>query len=187
MMRLLTSLLLVVAAFAVLAFLHSTTPSYAVLTGPLETFGPQRQTVESDVFSLKANKVLRAKTLAFKRYGSPVSLDTQGIFVIVTADAETKHETMPLRAAAIEGASGRLYRQSHRADGAPQLFSDKTLQPGLPASGLFIFEMPEDETAGMTLIVSRQPGPQLDAEIHIRLDQNGIETRKIAEIGENGL
>ena len=28
---------------------------------------------------------------------------------------------MPLRAAAIEGASGRLYRQTHRADGAPQL------------------------------------------------------------------
>jgi len=187
MMRLLTSMLLIIAAGAALALMHATTPSYAVLTGPLETVGAQREPVASAAFSVKANKVLRSQTLSFKRFGRDVSLDSQGMFVVVSADAETKRETMQLRAAAIMGTSGRLYRQSHRADGAPQAFSDKTLQPGLPASGLFIFEMPEAEMADMTLVVSRQEGPQLDAEIHIHLDQNGIETRKVLEIGDNGL
>lgn len=186
-MRLLLSLLLVGATALALSFLQSTTPSYAVLTGPIETTGRQKDTVASQTFSIKVGKVVCAKTIAFARYGQPVERQTGGVWVIVSVELQPRYETMTIQSATIEGASGRLYRQTHRADNAPRSVASKDLQPGLPTAGIFIFELPETETRDMTLIVSRKPWPQLESEIHVELDQNGIETRDRAEIGKNGL
>ncbi|MGY5779649.1 hypothetical protein [Rhizobium sp. LEGMi135b] len=186
-MRLLLSLLLVGVSAVLLAFLQSTTPSYAVLTGPIGTTGLQKDTVSSKTFSVKVAKVLRAKTIAFTSYGKPVERQTGGVWLIVNVELQPKYDTMTIQAAAIEGTSGRLYRQTHRADGAPRLMTSKDLQPGLPTSGIFIFELPEDETSNMTLVLSRQPSPQLDSEIRVKLDGASIETRDRAEIGSNGI
>ncbi|NLS01294.1 hypothetical protein HGP17_31055 [Rhizobium sp. P38BS-XIX] len=187
MIRLLLSLLLVGLAALVLAFLQSTTPSYAVLTGPIETTGLQKDTVSSQTFSIKVDKIVRAKTIAFTRYGRRVERQTDGVWLIVSVELQSKNETLSVNAAAIEGASGRLYRQSHRSDGAPRLLPTKEVQPGLPTKGIFIFELPENETSSMTLVVSKQQAPQLESEIRVKLDQNGIETRERAEIGNDGV
>lgn len=187
MIRLLLSLLLVGVTALILAFLQSTTPSYAVLTGPIETTGLQKDTVASKTFSIKVGKIVRTKAISFTRYGQPVERQTDGVWLIVNVELQSKYETMTIQAAAIEGASGRLYRQSHRADGAPRLIPSKDLQPGLPSTGIFIFELPENETRRMTLVVSKQPSPQLESEIRIKLDQDSIETRDRAEIGNNGV
>lgn len=186
-MRLVLSLLLVGTTALALSFLQSTTPSYAVLTGPIETTGLQKDTVSSGTFSIKVDKVVRAKTIAFARYGQPLERQTDGVWLIVSVELQPRYETMTIQSAAIEGASGRLYRQTHRADDAPRSISSKDLQPGLPTAGLFIFELPEEETRDMMLVVSRQPSPQLESEIRVKLDQNGIEARDRAEIGKNGL
>lgn len=186
-MRLLLSLVLVGLGVVMLAFLQSTTPSYAVLTGPIETIGQQKDTVSSTTFSVKVDKIIRAKTIAFTRYGKPIERQTEGVWVIASIELQTKYETMTIQAAAIEGASGRLYRQNHRADGAPRLVPTKELQPGLPTTGILVFEMPEEEAHDMTLVVSRQPAPQLDSEIRVKLDQTAIETHDRAEIGNNGV
>ena len=186
-MRLLLSLVLVGLAALILAFLQSTTPSYAVLTGPIETIGRQKDAVSSKTFGIKVDKIIRAKTLAFTRYGKPIERQTEGVWVIASVELQTKHETMTIQAAAIEGASGRLYRQSHRADGAPRLVSTKTLQPGLSSTGIVIFELPEADAHDMTLVVSKQPSPQLDSEIRVKLDQGAIEMRDRVEIGDNGV
>ncbi|MFB2566944.1 hypothetical protein [Rhizobium sp. IMFF44] len=187
MIRLLLSLLLVGMTALLLAFLQSTTPSYAVLTGPIETSGLQKDTVSSKTFSVKVAKLLRAKTIAFTSYGKPVERQTEGVWLIVSVELQSKYDTMTIQAAAIEGASGRSYRQTHRADGAPRLLSSKDLQPGLPTTGIFIFELPEDETSNMTLVLSRQPSPQLDSEIRVKLDGGSVETRDRVEIGNNGV
>ena len=186
-MRLLLSLLLAGATVVILAFLQSTTPSYAVLTGPIDTAGLQKDTVSSRAFSVKVDKIVRAKTISFTRYGQPVERQTDGSWLIVSVELQSKYETMTIQAAAIEGASGRLYRQTHRADGAPRLVSAKELQPGLPTTGILIFELPDDETRDMTLVVSRQPSPQLESEIRVRLDPGSIETRQHTEIANNGV
>lgn len=187
MIRLLLSLLLIGATALLLAFLQSTTPSYAVLTGPIETTGLQKDAVSSKTFSVKVAKVLRAKTIAFTSYGKPIERQSEGIWLIVSVELQSRYDTMTVQAAAIEGASGRLYRQTHRADGAPRLMPSKDLQPGLPTTGIFIFELPENETQRITLVLSRQPSPQLDSEIRVKLDSGTVETRDRAEIGNNGI
>lgn len=180
--RLGVSAVSVVLVGLLLAFFQSTTPRYAKLTGPIVTTGAQAQTVASTTFSIKVTKVERARTVAYKRFGRSTERQTQGIWVIVSSELRSMQETMQVREAAIRGASGRLYRQSRRVGDAPQQVVEKFLQPGLPTTGIFIFELPEQETSDMTLVVSRQLGPQLDDEIGVTLDQNGIVTRDRLEI-----
>jgi hypothetical protein len=187
MIRGLLLFVMLAAAGAALAFFQSTTPRYAMLTGPIRTAGAQADTVSSDAFSVKVNKVLRANTITFKRYGRHVERQTNGVWLLVSTELWAKWETMPVRAAAIRGASGRLYRQSHRADGAPQLLSNKTLQPGLPTAGIIVFELPEEETAEMTLVLSRQPFPRLEDEISVSLDEANIPVRDRLEIDDDGI
>jgi hypothetical protein len=187
LIRLLLSLLFGGVTALLLAFLQSTTPSYAILTGPIETAGLQKDTVSSRTFSVKVAKVLRTKTIAFAPYGKSIERQTEGVWLIVSVELQSNYDTMTIQAAAIEGASGRLYRQSHRADGAPRLMPSKDLQPGLPTTGIFIFELPEGETSDMTLVLSRQPSPQLDSEIRVKLDGASVETRDRVEIGANGV
>jgi len=185
-MRWIASILLVALAAVVLSTFQSTTPRYAALTGPIVTSGKQGEVVASKTFSVDVLKVLRAYTITFKGIGRPVERQTQGIWVIVTARAEALQETMPLRIAAIRGTSGRLYQQTRRADVADGRISDFDLQPGLPAKGIFVFEMPEEETKDMVLVLSSQLGPQLESEIHIKLDQQGINTIERTDLAGHG-
>ena len=107
--------------------------------------------------------------------------------LLVAVEMRVDRQTMPIRAATIRGASGRLYRQSRRADGAPQLLSTKTVQPGLPTTGLLVFELPEEETRDMSLLLSSQYSPQLQDEIETALDPKKIAVRDRAVIGNDGI
>lgn len=187
MRRLLLSAGMIALAGAILLFLQSTTPPYAMLTGPIRTDGAQGDIVASRTFSAKVDKAVQAKTIAYKRFGKDVERDTSGAWLLVAVEMRADRQTMPIRAATIRGASGRLYRQSRRADSAPQLLSTKTVQPGLPTTGLLVFELPEAETADMTLLLSSQYSPQLQDEIAIALDTKKIAVRDKAVIGNDGL
>jgi hypothetical protein len=186
MRRLLSTVLMIVVAGAILLFLQSTTPPYAMLTGPIRTEGAQGDTIASRTFSARVDKAVQAKTIAYKRFGKDVERETSGVWLLVAVEMRVGQQTMPIRAATIRGASGRLYRQSRRADGAPQLLSTKTVQPGLPTTGLLVFEMPEAEVSDMTLLLSSQYGPQLQDEIAIVLDPKKIAVRDKAVIGNDG-
>ncbi len=186
MTRWLLCAVFLLAAVAALSAMQATTPRYAALTGPIVTSGLQGKAVADATFGVDVLKVVRAREIAVRSVGGITERQTQGIWVIVTSRVEARHETMPLRVAAIRGASGRLYQQSRRADGAGARISDFDLQPGLPAKGIFVFEMPQEETRDMTLILSSQLGPQLDSEIHVALDQNGIVTLDRADLTANG-
>jgi hypothetical protein len=176
----------VVATALVLAALQTTTPSYAILTAPIRTTGHQPETVTSTAFSLKVRDVSRAKALAYDQFGKAVALQSSGVWIVVSAELRGLQQTMPVHAATMIGASGRLYRQSQRAAAAPNNLVAKVLQPGLPTTGIFIFEMPEDETAGMTLVVSEQYDPQLQGEVAVALDPDAVAPRERLEIGPNG-
>ena len=187
MRRLLLSVLMIALAGAILLFLQSTTPPYAMLTGPIRTDGVQGDTVTSRTFSAKVDKAVQAKTIAYRRFGKDAERDTSGAWLLIAVEMRVDQQTMPIRAATIRGASGRLYRQSRRADGAPQLLSAKMVQPGLPTTGLLVFEVPEEETADMTLLLSSQYSPQLQDEIAIALDTKKIVVRDRAVIGNDGI
>lgn len=186
-MRLVSLLVMIAVSAAVLAALQATTPPYAMLTGPIRTEGRQAETVSGTMFSARVQRVQKAKTLAWDQFGRAIERQSSGTWVIVSAELQAMRETMPVRGATIVGTSGRLYHQSQRAQAAPNVLSAKTVQPGLPTTGIYIFEMPEEETRNMVLVLSRQYGPQLADELNIKLEQNGILSRDRLEIGKNGI
>lgn len=186
MTRHLPRIFAVITTALVLATLQATTPPYAMLTGPIRTSGHASDVVASKTFSLKVREISKAKTIAYDQFGKPVVLHSSGVWIVVAAELRGFERTMPVRAATMVGASGRLYRQSQRAGGAPNILAAKILQPGLPTTGIFIFEMPEDEMANMTLVVSEQYDPQLRDEVAVSLDTNGIVAHDRFEIGQNG-
>ena len=187
MRRLLLSAFTILLAGAILLFLQTTTPPYAMLTGPIRTAGGQGEAVASRTFSARIEKALQARTIAYKRFGKDFERATGGVWLLVSVETRVGQKTMAIRAATIRGASGRLYRQSRRAGNAPQLLSGKTVQPGLPTTGLLVFELPEDETTEMSLLLSAQYSPQLQDEIEIALEPKTIAVRDRVTIGDDGL
>lgn len=179
-------ILTIIASAALLAALQTTTPPYALLTGPIQTTGSQSETVSSRTFSVRINSLQNARTIAYERFGRSVELQSSGIWIVVSAELQAFDQTMPVRAATLIGASGRRYRQSRRAGDAPGIISAKLVQPGLPTTGLFVFEIPEDETRGMELVLSEQYDPQLKDEILMSLDELGTSPRARLELGKNG-
>lgn len=187
MMRPALMILAILAAAMLLAAMQATTPPYAMLTGPIRTAGGQAETVSSTTFSVKVHRLSTARTVAYERFGRAVELKSSGVWVVVSAELHAFRKTMPVRAATLIGASGRSYRQSRRAGEAPNVLSAKTVQPGLPTTGIFVFELPEDETENMTLVLSEQYDPQLKDEIGVSLEEDRIAPRERLEIGKDGV
>lgn len=185
-MRHVMRILAIVFAALVLAALQSTTPPYAMLTGPIRTAGHQSDTVASATFSLAIEDISNARTIEYEHFGKAMKLETSGVWVVIDARLQAFRQTMPIRAATLVGASGRRYRQSERAAGAPDSLPAKTLQPGLPTTGIFIFELPEDETTDMTLVVSEQYDPQLQDEVSVKLDPLVAAPQDQLDLGLNG-
>lgn len=179
--------LTVLAVAAMLAILQATTPPYTMLTGPILTSGRQNETVASTTFSVKIGQVVKARTIAYQQFGRAAELQSSGVWVIVSAELKAFQKTMPVRAASLIGATGRLYRQSRRAGEAPNILSAKTLQPGLPTTGVFVFELPEDETRSLTLVLSEQYDPQLKDQIIVPLENDGLAPDQKLEIGKDGI
>ncbi|MFS2154813.1 hypothetical protein [Rhizobium sp. Rhizsp42] len=177
----------VLGAAALLAALQATTPPYATLTGPISTVGRQSDTVSSDTFSVKINRVLKAKSIAYKQFGRAVDLQSSGVWVAVSAELQAFQKTVPVRAATLIGSSGRMYRQSRRAGDAPNVLSTKTVQPGLPTTGLLVFELPEDELRNMKLVLSEQYDPQLKDEISVSLETIETAPQARLEIRKDGV
>lgn len=183
----LRTILAVIATAFVLAMLQSTTPPYAMLTGPIKTAGNAASVVKSTTFDIQIANVLKARSIAYDQFGQAVDLQSAGVWIVVSTKFHSFRETMPIRAATIIGASGRRYRQSQRAAGAPDVMATKLLQPGLPTTGILIFEMPEDETGHMTLVVSEQYDPQLQDEVSVALEPDDAPAQDRLEIGPDGV
>ncbi len=177
--------LAVVASAVILSALQETTPTYAVITGPIRTTGQQGETVSTTTFSATIKGAVKARTISYRQFGRAVALQSSGGWVVVSAELSASQKTIPLRAATIVGATGRLYRQSQRAGGAPNILSAKTLQPGLPTTGIFVFELPEDETRKMELVLSEQYDPQIKDQISILLKNDEIATQQDLKMSEH--
>lgn len=181
---------LVLASGAVLlAGLRWTTPSYAVLTGPIPTSGEQGETVAGRSFTAKVRDVRLADRLQAKLYGKTVERDTSGVWTVVSAEVEATAETSMVTAVTWLGPSGRHYVSTQRLEGLATLLETKPLQPGLPESGLFVFELPPDEVEGGVLLLSsalRYAEPRLDSELRIRLATDGLTSDETLELPYDG-
>ncbi len=104
---------LVALSVVALIALKETTPSYAMLTGPIVTRGRMRGRRSPGARSaVKFRRFARPRCSPYESFGRKVERSTSGVWLVVTVDAAASTETLPLQAATIVGASGRSYRQS---------------------------------------------------------------------------
>ncbi|MGB6103113.1 MAG: hypothetical protein WBF88_04610 [Pusillimonas sp.] len=105
-----------------------------------------------------------ADLLSFDRYGTTVTRNTQGVFLIIDFDVLNVRESVRLTAT-WQGRSGRRYVQTARADGAPATLDTRQFHPGLDDQGRAVFELPRDEIEGGILLVARKGPNILDSEL----------------------
>lgn len=176
----------VTLAAAALAALRWTTPSYATLTGPIPVAGRQGERAEGRAFAVTVETIELAGRVRVTRFGRTVERTTDGVFAVVTARVEAGAATTSIGAAAWIGPSGRVYAQTQRIDGASSLLMGRTIQPGLPRSGVFVFELPADEVEGGALRLSRFPEPRLDSELWIALSTGDLPKAVSLELPNDG-
>ncbi|MCB5362717.1 hypothetical protein H0484_02970 [Pusillimonas sp. CC-YST705] len=170
-MRFIRLLIPLCLGVVVLAALMASTPGYD------DAFKPLRQTVQHGesahgrLFSVRFVDWMTAERLAYQLYGKPTTKDTQGVFLLADFQVSDVRESVSL-SAAWQGPSGRRYAQTARLEDAPSALKSRQFHPGIETKGRAIFELPPDEIAGGTLLVSRKGLNVLDTELAL-LPPNG--------------
>ncbi|MGH6761163.1 MAG: hypothetical protein ACRECW_06175 [Phyllobacterium sp.] len=180
------SCVLILTAFAFLAALRGTTPSYAYLTGPIGISGAAHENVVGRTLAAEVGTVRLAKVLRAKLYGKDVERDTSGIWAVVNSKIEATSQTATMQFAVWLGPSGRQYAATRRLEGAPGFLLGATLQPGLPRNGIFIFELPPDEIENGVLLLSTSPLRTLDTELRLQPQTSGLSQLSVLELTRDG-
>lgn len=158
----------IVVAFFVLAALRWTTPNYALLAKPIPSDGAAGEVVKTRAFRVTGKPLMTAKVVTFRYAGRIHHPATGGLWLAVPVHIVADPQTVVIRSAVWEGPDGVRYRYSRRADDAEFSLPDRGLQPGMERDGYFFFEVPEEQVAGGTLVISEGLSPAFDGEARIR-------------------
>lgn len=145
----------VLAAAAVLYGMQRTTPLYSDITAPIAVPGIQGERVDTEGFAIGVANVTLARRIAFASFGSTQTYSTSGVWIIVEAAAEAKQESVALASAQWLGRNGARYMLSQRLSMAPGFLGSERLEPGIPRPVLMIFEVPESQVSGGTLLIAQ--------------------------------
>ena len=168
MMRRLANIGLLLAAAVLCYGLQTTRPHYADLIAPIPVYGNLKDDVALRTFTVRADAVTFACTLAIEQFGRRRLLTTGGVWAIVTVALSAKDSTTTIAAATWKGPGGLLYDTTERLSLAPGM-PPVTVQPGLPGKGRLVFEIRPDEASEATLLVSEARYFALDSQAHIAL------------------
>ncbi|MDQ8730256.1 hypothetical protein [Bradyrhizobium sp. LHD-71] len=182
-------LIAIAAAAGLLLAMQRSTPGYAELTGPIPEAGRIGDLIETRRFDVTLETVRFARRLRFTRYGRTHERDTTGVWAVVTARLAARDESVTVNGATWRGPTGLRYIASSRAENAPGALLGRRFEPGLPPQrGLMIFEIPADQIADATLLVSETNWPRLDSEAHISLSSVATGTAAITDtLDVNGI
>lgn len=150
--------------------MQKTTPGYAEITGPIVVSGRVGEKLAARDFELTVTNVVFSKQIEVKTFGREKAYTTSGQWAVVEALAAARRETISVFAAAWLGRNGARYAMTERLSNAPGLLPAEVLEPGLPRKVLLVFEFPEDQGAGATMLVARNAYTPLDDELHIAID-----------------
>ncbi len=165
------NLAVLLAGAALLGGMMATAPGYDSTIRPFAIHAAPGEWADGRVFDARFLGGQLTREIGFQRYGQDIIRDSNGVFLI--ADFEVSGVTASTRVAAVwRGGSGRDYLASGRFDGAPGLLAERWFQPGLTDQTQAIFELPEDEVQGGTLILTRLLDPALDSALY--LEPQGI-------------
>lgn len=163
------------AAIAVTAALlygmQGTTPYYSDIVSYAQVQGKQGKRVETSSFATAVVRVHLARELVVgSSFLQDHALTTTGIWVVVEAAAEAVHESMSLSSATWLARDGVRYQMSSRPTSLPGTPGTEQLEPGIPRPVLMVFEVPEEQLAGASLIVHPLSAQSLGEEARVELD-----------------
>src|SRR5690606_36708441 len=127
----------------ILGFFMSTSPSFDDMFKPMRSTSPAGAIAQGRLHDARLVGWQTADQLSFKRYGTTITRDTQGVFLIVDTAILNTRESLSLTAT-WQGRSGRYYAQTTRANGAPSTLDVRQFHPGLDDRARAVFELPED-------------------------------------------
>jgi hypothetical protein len=157
----------VAVAAAILYGLQHTTPGYGDITSPIRVAGKLGQRVEASAFVVSIGKVHFARTVTARSVGRTQTFTTSGLWVLVEGAAEARSESLSLTSAQWLGPNGVRYALSQRFSTMPGMLPMQRLEPGLPKPVLMVFEVPEGQVSGGTLLVARSAWTPLEDEVRI--------------------
>lgn len=159
----------VVFAALVLYAMQRTTPTYSEIVSPVRITGEQGERVDAGGFAIGIAKVHLARTVTVSALSSSRSYTTSGVWVVIEGAAVAKRESLSLTRAEWLGPSGIRYGISQRFQAVPGLLGSERLEPGIARPILMIFEVPEGELSGATLLVPLSFLVPLQEEAAIRM------------------
>ena len=155
------------AGAGLLAAFHATNPGYNETFRPFVTDVPADQPGETRLFGGQVAGWRTADRIGFSRFGRDRLLETQGVFLLVDLRLHANIQSTTLRAV-WQGASGREYAATARAENLPGAVESVALQPGLTMSALAVFELPADEIAGGALVLTSPLNPPLEGGLRLQ-------------------
>ncbi|UFM64765.1 hypothetical protein LOS78_13885 [Paracoccus sp. MA] len=158
--------LIVLAGAALLGAMMQSAPDYDSTVQPFRSPVAAGETGEARSFRARFTGMRLAERIAFRRYGRDLVRDSDGLFLIAEIEAEARLASQRLDAV-WQGASGRRYALSHRAEDIPRGLESRWFQPGLTDRAIAVFELPEDEVAGGALVLTGSASAVFDSALHL--------------------
>jgi hypothetical protein len=176
------------AAVLILYGLQRTMPGYAEITRPIAVTGRIGDKLSARNFALTVDKISLAREIVVESFGRERAYTTSGLWALVEARAEAGHESVTIMAAQWLAPNGARYLMSSRLSNMPGDISSDRLEPGLPPRKvLLVFEFPEGQANGATLLVSQNPYTPLDSELRIPIEiDEPLLVAKSARIARDG-
>lgn len=159
-----------VALAAVLLYgMQHTTPGYGEITSPRPVAGKLGNRVDARAFTVGIAKVQLARTITTRGAARNQTFTTSGVWVVVEGAAEARNASLTLLSAEWLGPNGVRYAMSQRLSSLPGMLPGQRLEPGLPAPVLMVFEVPESQVAGGTLLIARSAWTPLEEQARIEM------------------
>lgn len=157
----------VLAGAVLLGAMMASAPDYNSVFQPFPAHAAPGEAADGRLFDARFLGGRLAQQVAFERYGTPITRDSAGLFLI--ADFEVSNVTASTRIAATwRGASGRDYAATGRVEGAPGGLEARWFQPGLTDRAFAVFELPEDEVPGGRLVLTAPGVTILDSALDLQ-------------------
>lgn len=182
MIRLLARGLAIVVAAGLLLLMQRTTPGYSEITGPIPIAGAMGETVAARSFSVRADRLLLAEKLVWRRFDRVVERDTSGLWAVIVVDIEAKGASVSVAGAMWRGPDGARFEANRRVSGAPRLLGGDRLEPGLPKRGVIVFEIPRGQERGATAQLSLTRWPRLDSRADLAMPSDPGEVAAVIDL-----
>ncbi|UFS65015.1 hypothetical protein LO749_00085 [Paracoccus denitrificans] len=160
------SIAIVLAGAALLGAMMQTAPDYNSTVQPFRSHVAAGGTGEARSFRARFAGARLADRIAFSRFGTEFVHDTDGVFLIAEIEVEATIVSQRIDAS-WQGASGRRYALSRRAQDIPRGLDSHWFQPGLTGRAIAVFELPPDEVAGGELVVNNSFTAVFDSALHL--------------------